>query len=470
MDEKRIQILKDEAPLKAILSLSVPTILAMQVQVLYNLTDTFFVGRLNDPFQVAAVSVAFPMFMILMSFSGIFGFGAASYISRLLGKKDYEMAKKTSSTAFYTCIAASIVVTLISLIFISPILHLIGVTPETHGYAHGYLSIIFAGSIIIMLNFLLTLMLRSEGAAKVAMYGMFIGTGINIVLDPIFIQVLGYGVKGAAIATLIGQGVGLLYYFDFYRKKKSMVSLHWKYLSLQKDIILEILRVGIPASSYNIMLSIANTIGNYVAAGYNDLILAAYGINRRIFSMAMMTLTGLAEGAQPLIGYSYGARKIERMNKVIRTSISLAAGISFFFVGFFYLFAGKMIQIFINNKEVISYGIQIMRAMIIALPLLGIQFLIRVTFQALGKGRPAFILAFARDFFYIPALFALNKYFGFSGFVYAQPFAHIFTFLLAIALFNMIKGQITDEHREWEIKNNIDSVTAKVPKPAEKYT
>jgi multidrug efflux pump len=141
------------------------------------------------------------------------------------------------------------------------------------------------------------------------------------------------------------------------------------------------------------------------------------------------------------------------MNKVIKTSISLAAGISFFFVGFFYLFTRKMIQIFINNKEVISYGIQITRAMIIALPLLGIQFLIRVPFQALGKRRPAFILALARDLFYIPILFILNKYFGFSGFIYAQPFAHVFTFLLTIALFSMIKGHITDKRREWENKS-----------------
>ncbi len=466
MDEKRIKILRDEPPLKAIISLSIPTILAMQVQVFYNLTDTFFVGRLNDPYQVAAVSVAFPMFMILMSFSGMFGFGAASYISRLLGKKDYLMAKKTSSTAFYTCILASIAVIAVGLVFISPILHLIGVTPETHSFAHGYLSIIFAGSTIVMLNFLLTLMLRSEGAANVAMYGMFIGTGINIILDPIFIEVLGYGVKGAAIATLIGQGAGLLYYFDFFRKKKSMVSLHWKYLSFKSDIIIEIFRVGIPASSYNIMLSIANTIGNYVAAGYNDLILAAYGIVRRVFSMCIMTLTGLSEGAQPLIGYSYGARKIKRMNNIIKTTLILATGISVFFVFFFYFFAGKMIQIFINNEQVIAYGIQIMRAMISALPLLAIQFLLRVTFQALGKGKPAFMLALARDLFYIPALFILNKYFGFSGFIYAQPFAHVCTFLLAVVLFKAIREQITDEHREWEVQNNM--VTVEVAGPAEK--
>jgi len=466
MDEKRIQILRNEAPLKAILSLSVPTILAMQVQVFYNLTDTFFVGKLNDPFQVAAVSVAFPMFMILMSFGGIFGFGAASYISRLLGKKDYLLAKKTSSTAFYTCFITAVAVTIIGLVFISPILQLIGVTPETHGYAYDYLSIIFCGSVIIMLNFLLTLMLRSEGAAKVAMYGMFIGTGINIVLDPIFILVLGYGVKGAAIATLIGQAIALFYYFDFYLKKKSMVSLHWKYLSLQRDILLEILKVGIAASSYNIMINITNIIGLYVAASYNDMIVAAFGINRRIFSMCIMTLTGLAEGTQPLIGYSYGARKIDRMNKIIKTALILAISISVFFVVFFYLFAGKMIQVFINNEQVIAYGVQIMRAMIIALPFIGIQFLIRITFQALGKGKPALILALARDLFYIPALFALNKYFGFSGFIYVQPFSNTCTFLLALFLFNSIRGQISDEHREWKIANNM--VAAEATNPSEK--
>ncbi len=466
MDEKRIKILRDEPPLKAILSLSIPTILAMQVQVFYNLTDTFFVGKLNDPFQVAAVSVAYPMFMILIAFSGVFGFGAASYISRLLGKKDYLMAKKASSTAFYSCIVAAAVVTVASLVFISPILHLIGVTPETHGYANDYLSIIFTGSMIMMLNFLLTQLLRSEGAAKVSMYGMFIGTGINIVLDPIFILVLGYGVKGAAIATLIGQGIALFYYFNFYLQKRSMISIHWKYLSFRSDILSEIFRVGIPASVHQLTISISQTMGNYMAATYNDLIVAAFGINNRIFSMCIMTLIGLSEGTQPLIGYSYGARKIDRMNQIIKTATILATGISVFFVLFFFLFAGKMIQIFINNEQVISYGIQIMRVMIIALPFAGIQFLIRVTFQALGKGKPALILALARDLIYIPTILILDKYFGFSGFLYANPLSNILILLLAIALFNMIKGQIYNEHREWEISNN--GIATEAANPAEK--
>jgi multidrug efflux pump len=453
MDEKRLKILRDEPPFRAITSLAIPTILGMIVQIFYNLTDTFFVGKLNDPFQVAAVSIAFPMFMMLMSASSIFGFGASSYVSRLLGKKDYLMAKKTSATAFYSCLLTGIIVTVSGLAFISPILRFIGVTEETFGHAYNYLSIIFSGSMIIMTNFSLGMLLRSEGAARVAMFGMFIGTGINIILDPIFILMLNYGVKGAAIATIIGQVAGLLFYLRFYRKKRSMISINWKYFSPQKDIYLEIFRVGIPASLNNLMMSIALTLGNYVAAGYNDMVVAAFGINHRVFSMAIMILIGLSEGTQPLIGYSYGAKKIPRLNEIIKTASIMATGVSVFFVFFFYLFAGKMIQVFINNEQVITYGTQIMRAIIIALPFAGIQFLVRVSFQALGKGKPALILALARQgLFYIPALFILNHLFGFSGFIYAQPIANILTFVLAVILFQRIKKQILNEHQEMESK------------------
>jgi len=300
-----------------------------------------------------------------------------------------------------------------------------------------------------MTNFSLGMLLRSEGAAKIAMFGMFIGTGMNILLDPIFILVLGYGVKGAAIATVIGQLIALLFYLHFYVRRKSLISVHWKYFSPQKEIFLEIFRVGIPASLNSFMMSIAQTLGNYVAAGYNDLVVAAFGINDRLFSMAIMLLIGLSEGTQPLIGYSYGARKIKRLNQIIKTAELIATGISVFFLIIFYLFAGQMIQVFINNEEVIDYGVRIMRAFIIALPFAGIQFLIRVSFQALGKGKPALILALSRQgLFYIPLLFALNKFFGFSGFIYAQPISNVLTFILAILLFRRIKLRLDNEYEE----------------------
>lgn len=447
MDEKRLKILSDEPILKAIMSLAIPTMLGMIVQIFYNLTDTFFVGKLNDPYQVAAVSIAFPIFMVLMAVSSIFGFGGSSYISRLLGKKDYLMAKKTSATSLYSCLFMGLIVTAAGLLFLSSILHLIGVTQQTFRYAYDYLFIIFSCSVIVMMNFSLAMLLRSEGAAKEAMFGMFIGTGINIVLDPIFILLLHQGTKGAAIATVIGQGVGVLYYLRFYLKKKSMLSISWKYFSPQKNIYLEIFRIGIPASLNNLTMSIAQSFNNHIAAGYSDLVVAAFGINSRIFSMAIMLLIGLSEGVQPLIGYSYGAKKIKRLNDTIKTTGIIATVISVFFLFFFYLFSGELIRTFINNEEVIAYGIQIMNAMVIALPFAGIQFLIRVSFQALGKGAPALILALSRQgLFYLPLLLILNHLFGFSGFIYAQPIANILTFVLAIILFQRIKSQIVNEN------------------------
>lgn len=459
MDDKRIKILRDEPPVKAIIYLAFPTILGMIVQVFYNLTDTFFIGKLNDPLQVAAISIAFPIFMMLMSVSGMFGFGASSYISRLLGNKDYVMAKKTSSTAFYSCLFASVFTAIIGLFFISPILVFIGVTRETYNYAYDYLFVIFISSSVLMLKFFFGNLLRSEGAAKISMFGMFIGTGLNIILDPIFIFVFNYGVTGAAIATVIGQLVSLIYYLSFYWQKKSIVSIKWKYFTPKKDLYLEIFRIGIPASLNNFMISIAQTLGNYVAAGYNDMVVASFGINHRVFSMAIMILIGLSEGTQPLIGYSYGAKKIPRLNSIIKTAGIMATSISIFFLIFFYFFAGEMIKIFINNEQVVDYGIRIMRALMISLPFAGIQFLIRVSFQALGKGRPALILALSRQgLFYIPILFLLNYFFGFSGFIYAQPIANILTFILAVVLFKQIKLQIENEHQN----STVEAVSPKL--------
>lgn len=448
MDEKRLKILRDEPPLRAILSLAIPTIMGMLVQILYNLTDTFFVGKLNDPYQLAAVSVAFPLFIMLMAISSIFGTGGSSYISRLLGQKEYLRAKKVNATTFYSCIFVGIIVSFIGLFFISPILRLIGVTEATFQFASQYLTIILSGSVIIILNFSLALLLRAEGAAKESMLGMMIGTGLNIILDPLFILYLNYGVRGAAIATIIGQGLGLLYYLCYYLKKNTAGSISWKYFTPLRQIYAEIFKIGAPSSLNHVLMSVANTVSNIVAASYSDIVIAAFGINFRVFSIAVMLLIGLAAGTQPLIGYSYGAKNIKRFNKTFKMASLISTGIALFFTIIFYFFPSQLIQAFINDGEVIKYGVQILNAFLIGLPFVGIQMLIMVTFQALGKGLPTLILALSRQgLFFIPIIFILNHLFGFSGFIYAQPIANILTFVLAITLFQRIKSQINHEHQ-----------------------
>ena len=456
MDEKRLSILRDEPVFKAIMSLAIPTIMGMIVQVLYNLTDAFFVGQLNDPYQLAAVSVAFPLFIMLMAISSIFGNGGSSYISRLLGQKEYLLAKKVTATTFYSGIFIGAIVTIGGLFFIKPILYLIGVTTETFQFASEYLTIIFSGSIVIILNFSLGLLLRAEGAAKIAMYGMMIGTGLNILLDPIFILYLNQGVRGAAIATLIGQSLGLAFYIYYYLKRNTAGSIAWRYFSPLRDIYIEIFKIGIPSSLNHILMSVANTVSNIVAATYSDIVIAAFGIDFRIFSMAVMLMIGLAAGTQPLIGYSFGAKNIHRFNDTFKVASFISTGIALFFTVVFYLFPEQLIQTFINDQQVVNYGVQILNALIIGLPFIGIQMLIMVTFQALGKGRPALILAISRQgLFFIPTIFILNEIFGFTGFIYAQPIANILTFILAVFLFRRIKLQIDVEHQDKYDKKEV---------------
>jgi len=464
MDKKRLIILRDEKPFKAILSLAIPTIMGMIVQVLYNLTDAFFVGQLNDPYQLAAVSVAFPLFIMLMAISSIFGNGGSSYISRLLGQKEYLLAKKVTATTFYSGIFVGVIVTIGGLFFIRPILYLIGVTPETFQFASEYLTIIFSGSIVIILNFSLGLLLRAEGAAKIAMYGMIIGTGLNILLDPVFILYLNQGVRGAAIATLIGQSLGLAYYIYYYLKRNTAGSIAWSYFSPLRYIYIEIFKIGIPSSLNHILMSVANTVSNIVAATYSDIVIAAFGIDFRIFSMAAMLMIGLAAGTQPLIGYNYGARNIYRFYNIFKMASIISTSIAIFFTAIFYLFPVQLINAFINDQQVVNYGIQILNALIIGLPFVGIQMLIMVTFQALGKGRSALILAISRQgLFFIPTIFILNKIFGFTGFIYAQPIANILAFILAVFLFRKVKLQINAEYQDEYNKKEV--LTAELEEP-----
>ncbi|HNX03047.1 MAG TPA: MATE family efflux transporter, partial [Candidatus Cloacimonas sp.] len=255
MKHSKIEILENTPVAYSILYLALPSMLSMLVNILYNLTDTFFIGKLNDPFKVAGVSVALPYYNMLMAIAGIFANGGASYLSRLLGKKDLDAARETTTTAIFSIGIVSIFAVILGILFIPTYLKLSGSSALTALAAQQYLTAIFIGSPIIMVKFTMIQLLRAEGAAKEAMLGLFIGTGANIVLDPLFIFSFNMGVTGAAIATVIGQGLGLLYYSIYYLRKKSLVSPGRKYLHLRWPCYKEILAIGIPSSLSQIMMS-----------------------------------------------------------------------------------------------------------------------------------------------------------------------------------------------------------------------
>ncbi|HOD54964.1 MAG TPA: MATE family efflux transporter [Candidatus Cloacimonadota bacterium] len=436
MSHKNIFMLEKMPVKKAVISLIIPTILSMMVQILYNLTDTFFIGQLNDPFQVAAVTITMPLFMMLMAISGIFGNGGASFISRLLGEKRYKEAKEVSTLSFLCIIITGILISIFSLIFMNQILGLIGTSANTLLYCKKYLTYIMLGAVPIMLNFAVSQFLRSEGSAKIALMGMIIGTGANIILDPIFIFVFKQGVVGAAIATVLGNILSLIFYVWYYLKGKSLASPSLKDLCFKGKQFAEILKIGLPSSISQIMMSVGSSISFKLAVQYGDHALAAMGVAQRVISIVIFTFIGLAAGIQPLVGYSYGAKNHKRLKESLNFSILLGLSLSVVFITLFILFSKHAVIIFIKDPHVVDFGSRMLKVFTFAIPFATLQMIFMVTLQAMGKALPSLIVSLCRQgLVYIPSIIILNHFFQFDGIIWAMPITDVLTTLIAFMFF-----------------------------------
>ncbi len=438
----RTYILDSMPVYKAIWTLAIPTMMAMLVQVIYNMTDTFFIGKLNDPNMVAAISISMPVFMMIQAFGNIFAVGGASLISRLLGEGEREYASRAGAVAFWSALVVCAVVSVIGFIFIKPILLSCGASANTFGFGKSYLQIMLMGSPIIGLKMALAGLLRSEGATREAMIGMVSGSLSNIVLDPIFIFLFKMGVPGAAIATVISNVIGFLYCLSFYIRKRGIISISWRHFCFDGQIYAEIFKIGIPASIGMILNSTGFALGNVFAAGFGDEAVAATGVVKRITNIAVMLSMGLGQGCQPLMGFSYGAQKYDRLLETIKKSTLIGTTICTTFALLFYTFSDFWIRVFINDPTVIYLGVKIIRSFSMAMPVLGIQMVLISMFQALGKPVQSLVVALGRQgLFYIPALVLFSSLWGFNGFIRALPTADLATALLSLTLFHFMKKE-----------------------------
>lgn len=430
---------------RAIMHLAIPSVLSMMVNILYNLTDTFFIGKLNDPYQVAAISISMPLFLLQMAMAGVFGIGGGSYLSRLLGKKDMDSARNTLSVSVFTAALLSVVLGILGIILIPFFLNMVSASGATYEYTRKYMYYILLGSPVILLKFTLVQLLRAEGAAKEAMIGLFIGTGMNIVLDPLFIFAFGMGVTGAAVATVLGNGCGMLYYLQYYLRKKSLVRLSFKHMKLQWNCYKEILMIGIPASLSQVMLSIGSTISYRLAAGYSDHHVASLGVASRVFTIPIFIFIGISIGIQALVGYTYGAGNYQRMKETIRTSVLISLSFSAVLTLLFALFPRELIIIFIKDADIVEIGTLTLRAYVYAIPIAAVGMILMTSLQAMGKALPALIVALSRQgIMYIPAILILNKLFAFEGLVFAMPLADLLTTILsATFILVILKGMGT---------------------------
>ena len=434
---------------KAVATMAVPTMISMLVVVIYNMADTFFIGQTKDPLQVAAVSLATPVFMIFMALGHLFGIGGSSAISRALGERRKDRAWHISSFCCYGSLGLGVMVAVISVLGMEQILHLIGASENTIGFARQYLTIISIGAPTIMFSTAFANILRGEGASRESMVGNLLGTIVNIILDPVMILGLGWGVSGAALATIIGNIAACFFYISYYVRGKSMLSIHVKDFRMGEGIAASVAAIGIPASLNNILMSFANIILNQALVGYGDTPVAAMGVALKSNMLVVLLQIGLCVGIQPLIGYNYGSGNKKRLMQVFKFTGVVSVIMGMLLTLFMIIARKTMIQVFINDAEVVSYGIRMVVALQLSAPFIGILFLCINTIQGMGKALPSLVLTVCRQgLIFIPLIFILNAMLGLDGVIYAQPAADYLSILVGIMICMHLFRSM--EHRERE--------------------
>ena len=442
-EDKRIYILKSERPARAVVRLGVPLIAGMFIMVLYNLVDTYFIGLMHDDYQLAAVNLAYPVMMISIAISNMIGTGASSLIARSLGAGEEEKANHTLTVGFVLTVINSVIVAGIGLLLLDAVVKGLGAQENTFEYTRQYVQVILAGSLLTMGNYTFGQLLRSEGSVRQSVAGMIAGTAVNIVLDPVFIFALGMEIRGAAIATILGNGAGMLVSLSFYMKGKTLLRPSAAYIRPTAEILREIFWVGVPATMETLLTSAAYIVNNNLAVQYGELTVAAMGIAQKILSLGNYIYQGFAAGTQPIMGYNYGAKNYRRMLEVLKAGVMVVSGTELCVMAVYGIFAPQLIGIFTESPEVIATGSYVLRNLMFILPFVGATSMSRMSFQAMGKPQYAFGITLVRQLFlYVPLLILLNRLFGFGGMIKAQPVTEVIMMAVSVSLlYRVIAGQ-----------------------------
>lgn len=431
---------------KAYMKLALPVVLSMMVSLVYNMVDTYFIALTGKQELVAGVSLAAPIFTLMIAFGDIFGLGGSSLISRLFGEKREEEAKRASAFCLWAAIGFGIFVTIVLLVFRTPILKLLGTDAATFEYAGEYYTWIAVGAASIILGLVPSNILRTEGLAMQAMAGSILGSIVNIILDPVFIFGLGQGAAGAAMATVIGNVIADVYYIYVMNKKAKRLSVSLKEIKIPGTMIRDILVIGIPASITNLMQSIMIMITNHYLIAYGTDKVAAMGIALKANMISAFILVGFAFGGQPLVGYNYGARNKKRLKEILWFAYLFEAGLALVFTISISVFAPAIIKIFMNQSDIITNGAMMLRFQQLGMVFMAVTLVSTCVCQSVGSAAGAFALSISRQgVLYAISLMVLNAIFGYTGIIATQACADVLTAVIALAIIRKVLGGMKNE-------------------------
>jgi putative MATE family efflux protein len=429
-------ILADERVGRLLVSLSTPAMIGMFVMALYNVVDTIFVGRGVGTMAIAGIAIVFPIQMVVMAIAQMLGIGGAAIISMALGAGDDARASKTYGNVLLLVVVFGVLMAMLGNIFIDELLRIFGASDTILPYAKDYASIILYGTVFFSFAMTSNSIVRSEGRAKVAMNSMLVSAVLNIILDPIFIFGFGWGVKGAAEATVISQFASVIYLVVYFSSGKSSLKVSRRDLFLERKIVTEILAIGSASFLRQISTSIMAVFMNHILRIYGgDLSIAIFGIMHRILMFVSMPIFGIAQGLQPITGFNYGAKRYEKAKRALRLSIQATTGIGISGALIIVLFPRALLSLFSTDQNLISIGVRALRIFILALPFAGFQVVGSTLFQAIGKARQALGLTVSRQVVLIGLVFILSRWLQLDGIWVAFPLSDVLFFFVVLALY-----------------------------------
>lgn len=448
--------LGEEKISKLLIKFSVPAIVGMLVNALYNIVDRIYIGNAADLGKngLAGITIGFPIMLIMLAIGVLFGVGGATLFSIRLGQKREEEAEKVLGNSFVLMVVAGIIYMILGQIFLVPLLKLFGASETVLPYSVEYMRIIFFGSVFQILSMGLNHFIRADGSPKIAMMSMFIGAGINIILDPVFIFGFNMGMAGAALATIIAQAASAVWVVLHFLGKHSKAKLQLKNLVLDSIIVNKIVSLGMPGFLLQLASSLLNTLLNrnlFIYGG--DIAVSGMGIVNSVQTLMLMPIIGLNQGVQPIISFNFGAKKFDRVKEAVKLAITVATVIVVFGFLMTRLIPSVLVSMFNREADLLAFGTMAISSWFLMMPVVGFQIIAANFFQAIGRSKSAMFLTLTRQIiFLIPAVLIFPEIWGVEGLLYAAPFADLLAALLTGYFFIKILKDLT--HLSTEVKDN----------------
>ncbi len=441
-DNNNTELFEKMPVARAVATMAAPTVISQLIVLICNMADTFFIGRTDNPYMVAGASLILPVFNITLSLSGLAGVGGGALVSRLLGRKNTEEARKVYSFSVWLSVFSAAFFSIMILLFMRSLMELLGAGSETYPYASRYAFLVLVcGGVPTVLSNTLAALLRSVGESKKAGFGITMGGLINIVLDPLFMFVLlpeGMEITGAGVATCLSNCMACAYFIGILLRKRegSVLRLGSPLRLPARESLIGVFSVGVPSAIATLLFDLDYVVIDRLMSGYGDIALAAVGIVLKAERLPLNVGVGICQGMMPIIAYNYSARNYDRMNAVKNFSLKLGLGCAALSIVLYELFAGQIMHFFIADVQTVSLGTGFLRARVLATPLMFLSFFHVYLFNGFGKGGHALFLGVMRWLvFNIPMLFLLNFLVGMQGLVWSQAAADTLTVFLSLAVY-----------------------------------